>query len=173
MRRVIFLDIDGVLNHVGWRAPAFYEAESMAELIDPATVARLDLLIERSGAEVVLSSSWRRVFSTEKMQGILELVGFRGRLRDRTPIPHEYDGAAYERLTGSPLPTPGRSVARGYEIQQWLDAHADVEGVVILDDSSQMAHLLPWLVRTSMLTGLCDEHVEQALACLQRPAPRF
>src|SRR5690606_38105510 len=143
---------------------------AMARFLDPAAVARLDGLVERSGAELVLSSSWRIHTNVEHMQRLLDAVGCRARLRDRTPRPDEHDPAVYRRWHGHDAPADGR-LARGYELQQWLDGQPDVEGIVILDDGTRMGHLLPWLVRTSALRGLCDEHVELALTCLARPGP--
>lgn len=179
-RRVIFLDVDGVLNNHEWQRRALearssgppWQRRSMARFIDPAAVARLNGLVERSGAEVVLSSSWRLHYGVGQMQAMLESAGFQARLSGRTPIPPEHDPEVYRRLHGRPPPA-GRDLARGYEIQQWLDSQVDVAGVAILDDSTRMAHLLPWLIRTSMLTGLLDEHIDEALACLERPPPRF
>jgi hypothetical protein len=43
--------------------------------------------------------------------------------------------------------------------------------IVIIDDSADMVHLTPWLVRTTYLTGLQPEHVDQALKVLSQPAP--
>jgi hypothetical protein len=63
----------------------------------------------------------------------------------------------------------GEERGRGHEIQAWLDARArrqTIESFVILDDSADMAHLLPRLVRTPFATGLGDEHVDQAVAML-------
>jgi hypothetical protein len=42
---------------------------------------------------------------------------------------------------------------------------------VILDDSLRMRHLAPWQIRTTLLEGLLDEHVEQACEVLERPGP--
>lgn len=176
-RRVIFLDIDGVLNSTSWRReqlensmPGSSRERRMARLIDPTTVARLNTLVARSGAEVVLSSSWRLTLEVEQMQQVLDIVGFDSRLAGRTPRPEEHDPAVHRRWTGRDAPTD-RELSRGFEIQQWLDAHEDVRGLAILDDGTRMAHLSPWQVRTSAARGLCDEHIDEALERLERPRP--
>lgn len=66
--------------------------------------------------------------------------------------------------------TPTLGGLRGHEIQDWLRHRAerrdDVEAFVIIDDDSDMDHLLPKLVKTTCATGLLDEHVEAAARLL-------
>ena len=59
------------------------------------------------------------------------------------------------------------SYGRGYEIQHWLNQHADeVSNFVILDDDWDMHHLMPWLVQTDYRDGLTLEHVALAISIL-------
>jgi len=58
--RVIFLDIDGVLNHCDTRsAISPTAAEPLPIPIAPECVVRLNRLIAETGAKIVISSSWR------------------------------------------------------------------------------------------------------------------
>ena len=61
--RYIFLDIDGVLAPFGGRdpppRPAHEDCVEFFAPFDPACLGRLAAVVERSGAEIVLSSSWR------------------------------------------------------------------------------------------------------------------
>jgi len=65
MRKIIFLDVDGVLNSHEWwdRRGKLEKGHSYDEFqeheFDPRAVNRLKKLIEDTGAEVVLSSVWR------------------------------------------------------------------------------------------------------------------
>ncbi|MGC2316150.1 MAG: HAD domain-containing protein, partial [Bradyrhizobium sp.] len=52
--KVIFLDIDGVLNCEKTPNP-----RKFPYIVDAALLARLRQLLERTGASVVLSSTWR------------------------------------------------------------------------------------------------------------------
>jgi hypothetical protein len=61
------------------------------------------------------------------------------------------------------------SSVRGLEIQDWLDNHPGVTDFVILDDSSDMAHLMPKLIQTDDATGLTQAHVAPALRLLGVP----
>ena len=47
----------------------------------------------------------------------------------------------------------GHGVARGSEIQQWLDGHPEVRDFVIIDDGNDMLHLTPNLVLTDARNG--------------------
>ncbi len=150
--KVIFLDVDGVLNSLEFLAPIQQGARRLEdhEWFDPAAVARLNRIVEATGADCVLSSTWRILHRMPDMRGFLKGAGFTGRLIDKTP---------------------GGGGQRGPQIQQWLDDTAaigrhEVESFVILDDDSDMAHLLPHLVQTSFGDGLQDEHVERAIAML-------
>ncbi len=143
---VIFLDIDGVLNTRGFLEGR--EESEWSEQIDPRAVARLDALARRSGAKVVISSSWRCYLPVARIEEILRAQGFTG----------EILGA-----------TPRRPPSRGTEIQAWIDAEAEeVVGLVILDDVPEMEHLTPHFVQTTFEEGLLDGHVEEALVILAR-----
>lgn len=161
--KVIFLDMDGVLNsahylYVEHRRSRGQRAEGRdwAEMIDPKMVARLNRIIERTGAKAVLSSSWRIVFAEtmDEFREILRGRGFAGEVIDRTPIASEMGGTC----TG----------VRGVEVAWWL-GRAEVSSFVILDDSDDFPGLEDRLVRTSWAHGLTDEHVDRAVEILERP----
>lgn len=156
MRRVLFLDVDGVLNSVLY----LQQAENMnhaepnwapgmrydpALMIDPTLVARLNAIIEGLDVDVVLSSSWRWAFSIEQMRSFLTRRGFAGRLVDFTP-----------------------SIGlRHTEIATWLAAHP-VDRFVILDDMKSAGDTMDEHM-VYMPDGLEDEHVERARDILRGP----
>jgi len=113
MRRVIFLDIDGVLAPIRrW--------DRYGDL-DPACIQVLNEIAARGGADVVVSSTWRYDKTVAELQEILEAEGFTGFVLDKTP-------------TGAP------GADRGEEIAAWLTEHA-VDGYVIIDDHLDMGEL--------------------------------
>lgn len=63
--KIIFLDIDGVLNHEKWyrsgKAKEIYEQtkDIKAYNFDPSSWEYIQKLIDNTGAKIVLSSSWR------------------------------------------------------------------------------------------------------------------
>lgn len=67
---------------------------------------------------------------------------------------------------GIPLP-PEIDYERGHEIQAWLDDHPEVTSFAIVDDSDDMAHLVHRLVRTSYERGLERAHADKIIELLQ------
>jgi hypothetical protein len=140
MRRVIFLDFDGVLAPIRrW--------DRYGDL-DPACVRVLNDVVARSGADVVVSSTWRHGKTVAELQEILKSHGFAGCVLDKTPA-------------GEP------GADRGDEISAWLAQHA-VSAYVIIDDHSDMGPLRHRLVQTRPADGLRPVDGERAIAILVR-----
>ena len=57
MRKIIFLDIDGVLNPKWWDSDK--QSDNYGRLFDAKAVANLAKIIEETGAEIVISSMWK------------------------------------------------------------------------------------------------------------------
>jgi hypothetical protein len=153
MKRLIFLDIDGVLNSVQFLADntngegvvivdGVFDATAH---IDPLRVARLNRLIEATGAEVVLSSSWRKLFGLERTQASLRAKGFVYQITDCTV-----------RLVGEP---------RHVEIESYLAAIGTRSRFVIFDDAEE-AGVGFGLNFIHVQDGLEDEHTERACRIL-------
>lgn len=126
--KLIFLDIDGVLNH-----ELFYRAEDQQARyervgypycdIDPDKVALLNVLVKDTGAKVVISSTWRKGKDISELQAILDWGGFKGEIIGKTPC----------------LRLEKRSMPRGIEIYCYLeDNQDDNTSYVIFDDDSDM-----------------------------------
>jgi len=165
VRKYLMLDIDGVLNSHRFFAArsakladtayvagqSYTPDESREAMLDPEAVARLNRLVERSGAHVVVSSSWRLVHTVPQIGRALRHHGFQHALVGRTP---------YSSIGNN-------TNRRGLEIATWLRDNAkEPYALVILDDSADMGELLPRLVRTTYDEGLTDEHVQLALEML-------
>jgi hypothetical protein len=139
-RRVIFLDIDGVLAPIRrW--------DRYGDL-DPACIQVLNEIVAGAGADVVVSSTWRYGKTAPELQEILDAEGFKGRVLDKTA-----DG------TGG--------VSRGEEIAAWLAEHA-VSSFVIIDDHVDMGELCDYLVQTHPARGLQPADAPRAIALLMR-----
>jgi hypothetical protein len=104
---VLFLDVDGVLNHND--CPDW--ADGTPWVVDPACVQRVRDICYLSDARVVLSSSWRH---SEDGCAYLATLGI------------YWDGAH--------TPLHLRTRPRRSEIQEYLDAHTDVTRYAVLDD---------------------------------------
>jgi hypothetical protein len=137
-RRVIFLDIDGVVAPIR-RWDRYGDLER-------ACVEVLNEIASRGDADVVVSSTWRHGKSVAELQDVLEAAGFTGSVVDKTPV-----GA------------PGS--ARGDEIAAWLAENA-VTGFVIIDDHVDMGGLADHLVLTHPAHGLRPADASRAIATL-------
>jgi len=158
MSKIVFLDFDGVLNSHPFIART---ANGGIAGLDPEAVVRLNRIVAVTGAEIVVSSSWRHGRSLACLRELLNASGFVGTVRGKTPdCARKPDGSLWH------------GAMRGSEAQAWI-TDADlygltVESFVILDDDSDMGHLAYRHVKTSMATGLLDEHVDRAIAILAR-----
>lgn len=147
--KVVFLDIDGVLNS-SHRWPLLESVDDIkGHKIDPLAVAQLNKIA--AGCSVVVSSTWRILFTPNELREHLLRFGL-----DST-IPF-IDSTA----------VGGRS-PRGHKIKTWLEAHPEVTAFVVLDDSNDMDGVRHRFVKTTWKFGLLDGHVEMALRLLDKP----
>ena len=161
--KVLFLDFDGVLNSAVWfrrRRDVCPKEKDTPEkramwAFDPDAIERLNQVVERTGAKVVVSSTWRIGVAAlwAEIPVMLSSRGFRGEVIGRTP----YNLSSDEIIKGE---------TRGTEIGVWLARNPGVEKFAIVDDDSDMGPLMPHLVHTSFETGMLDTHVEQLVVML-------
>lgn len=166
MSKLIFLDIDGVLNSTVYVTSDYYQnaikGMSDAEVmliahhlhLDPLAVELVNKLVEKSGAEVILSSTWRGKYPPDVMTEMLHGRGARFKIAANTP-------ALFGKKFGSPR------IPRGKEIAAYLrNLPEQPESFVILDDHDDMIHLKKFLVLTSAKVGITTADVERALKIL-------
>lgn len=140
--KIIFLDIDGVLNstrssialnnsgepHVTgglcFSTIPGYEIKFTQEYfkLDPIAVALLKRVVEDSSAKIVISSTWRIGSCLEHFVKMFECYGW-----DTKDI--IIDLTSEIRVAGT---------IRGHEVEKWLqsNAHLDITHYVIVDDNS-------------------------------------
>ena len=135
--KVIFLDIDGVLNSSDYmrclhRLKVNHgigdTMDEYGQLFDSRCVNYLDLIIRETGAKIVISSTWR-MGGLPKMQAMWQARSLPGEVIGITP---RYPSGEIQEKYYQP------GVGRGYEIQEWLEEHSNIESYVILDDDSDM-----------------------------------
>ena len=138
--RVLFLDIDGVVNcetTPGRDVGRLCIDPRLASLVRGIADAVPDL-------KVVLSSSWREVPRSRARIDKQVVPCF-----DATPVINEADDV------------------RGYEIQAWLELSPGVRRYAILDDDTDMLpHQLPNFFRTSTETGMTAVIADRVIAHL-------
>ena len=126
--KVIFLDIDGVLNCKQTANP-----RELPYVVDRRLLARFKRLLDRTGAKVVLSSTWRYdpagLFSAKRW------------------------GIPFIGVTPDMPKRPRRD-----EIRAWLKKHPKVTRFAVIDDEDDELDELP-LFQPSAATGLTDKIV--------------
>ena len=175
-RKVIFLDIDGVLQPGSWQYRFEHDLEelrrNLAEkyqddeylLVDrydigavtydwyPDAVANLKTLIERTGAEIVVSSDWRRSKILNWLKLLFRIHGLDGFIKDVTP---------------------DMSYHREEEIYAYLTSCNDVAGFVVIDDMNLLKGFpdnFVWVTRGYFNS----DQLDMALKILVRkPAPAW
>lgn len=169
MERFIFLDFDGVLNSGRYQRELQTRGEmgrdALGPRFDPQAVDALRMLLDRSGAQLVITSSWR----TEGLAAMRDLWQSRslpGVVADITPF---YMYGAYRT---SPQEEPFMGVTlgcRGLEIAEWLTQHAEPDAsYVILDDEEDfLLQQASQLVRINPETGLTPTDVRKAMIVLK------
>jgi len=122
--KVIFLDIDGVLNK-----QSDYEVYTTSDFrLNLKLLENLLQVVEETGAKLVLSSTWRLLRDGPKFlnERGLDFIGS----------------------------TDNLGKCRGDEIHRWLDSHTVDRYVIVDDSSDMLNDQLENFVQTDFLTGL-------------------
>jgi hypothetical protein len=151
MTKLIFLDVDGVLNvdddaRVG-----------RSDVLRPKLLQLLGLLVRDTGAKIVLSSTWRHHPQLCKI--LTEALVEVGNISEHTVVS----------MTGDSQPGP---VGRAEEIASWLDATIQsgtaIAAWVVLDDLplGGVPYLANHFVRVDPHSGLTQSDVKLATKIL-------
>ena len=182
--KVIFLDIDGVLNTEVYLT-AFFDICKKMDLkqsihllrdeygnhFDPVALRMLNWVIGETGAKLVISSTWR-MSGLKAMKDMWRDRGLYGDVIDITPV-HGVDHIEeyIQMLPENDLHkyyTPDRGVVRGHEIEQWLSENT-VESYVIIDDEDDMLKKqMGNFVQTNAKYGLTDKDAEACIKILNQ-----
>jgi hypothetical protein len=160
--KVMFLDIDGVLNSVD-TAVAFHSLKTEIDYrineqrLDPVSIGLLKALCDKTDAKIVISSTWRMGRTLQDFINIFASYGWKDfPVIDKTPI-------------GYHLFEIG-SRTRGHEIQHWLSEHPEVTKYLIIDDDSDMLdEQMQSFVHVSNINGFRSNHYCHCLRLLGHP----
>ena len=142
-KKILFLDIDGVLNSKFFYKYIFRHEEGGSRL-DPYCVILVKKLVDEFSLKIVISSTWR--------DGAVERLSKELNQNDLVNHLHE------DWLT--PVVRPA---CRGKEIDLWLESHPEVSEYLILDDNHNLFdHHLDRFVQTSAFMGMVQESYHQA-----------
>lgn len=153
MEKVIFLDVDGVLNcDTSGSSCGPYLG------IDNDKVKRLRRIVEATGAHIVLCSSWKDEWYSEPFKDEQsELANYLDRKLKRERL-YIFDK------------TLDDWHHRGAGILKYIKMHPIVKKFIIIDDEmfdyEQYSRLMGSLIRTDTHVGLQDDDVEAAVLLL-------
>ena len=154
---IIFLDIDGVLNSTEWAEerpplglipPRLAQEALEEERIDPSCVERLRHLVAATGAQLVMSSTWRHRMAVPEFLRLFALYGW-----------------ADAPIIGVTPYIAG--LTRGDEVQAWL-LNNDYAGAYVCLDDDEDFRKGQLLVQTDRDVGLTNLDVAR---CLELLAP--
>lgn len=179
--KIIFLDIDGVLNSnrtavIADQSVSYTDSVAHTRaFIDPIAVKLVEALAERTDAHIVVSSTHRLPFLLAKkavtvdgekgtMSFFCDLIGIR-----------EYMSAAVglsdvSRVIGCTSSIHLMDSCRGDEIKQWLDTEwvGEVTHYVIIDDDSDMLEdQMEHFVKVPHEDGLSFKNIERCFQILE------
>ena len=158
--KVIFLDVDGVLNSEVSREQDRNKFDNWMECeVSESHIVNLKKIVDETGAQIVLSSSWR--FDHPKATGRDFIVDPLMKILDR-----KLKEVGLDIIDVTP---DLRGKIRGVEIQDWLDRHSEVEKFVILDDDTDMLEeQKPFFVNTTFKNGLTEELANKTIEILNK-----
>ncbi len=155
--KVIFLDIDGVLNSRAYDRKRNWNEQTD---IDETRLPLIKEIVDATGAKIVLSSTWRQHW-------------------DRDTNRCDEDGLYINKIFAKfglsifdKTPDLGITVLRRDEISKWLEgADVEIESFVIIDDYRYgWGDLSEHFVKTepNFRLGIEKEHVEKAIEILNK-----
>ena len=157
--KVIFLDFDGVLNSQGsflfescrrntWKEQGV-KGPVNNTLCNVCTVNFQYALQHYKDVKVVISSTWRLLFTLDELKVILDK--------------YHIDSS---RVIGMTKEDPSDNHSRGDEIQWWLDEHPEVTHYVIIDDNDwdiTGKHGKDRFVQTTWEGGMTFAHTQELI----------
>jgi len=149
--KILFLDYDGCLNRMsGEYSTPTKTVSGILTMAEPELVYRLNLIIDRTGAEIVLSSSWRNLPNwREAMRASGIVKPILGRTDTKTFTHGGHNGGSKE--DGTYVRQRGRmidNVLRCLEPERYA---------IVDDDNDVLQHQGPNFFRTDPATGLTQE----------------
>lgn len=158
-KRYIFLDFDGVINTISNKYRRMEKhlplKDDLGPFFDLEAVKNLDDLIAATGADIVVTSTWKYK-GLETMQKLWQERGMPGRIVGLTPV-----------AIGVYL------YQRGTEVARWLHdegaADTTANRYVIIDDGDDfMPEQLPYTVITDPYIGLTAQNCKKAIEILMQ-----
>ncbi len=151
--KIIFLDFDGVMDTEYYDYILSEAGKPISDeyglLFDPECVKNLNYIIDNTGADIVVSSTWKDDMSYQEILDMWKYRGLPGFVTDVTP--------------------PTAKHNRGDEIDAWLKECPTECSYVIIDDLDAYnfnEHQIPRLLIVNPFFGLDEYAAERAIRIL-------
>lgn len=149
--KVIFLDIDGVLNYES--ADAKTPGGALGIASRPVKV--LSRIVKATGAKIVLISTWMDEWNMNDEDCTADGLYLTKKLRrEGLHIMDRVDNPTF----------------RGAAIRSWLDKRPNVTDWIVLDDVEfegyRASGVLPHLIQTDPKEGLTEDHIDKCVRML-------
>lgn len=151
--KIIFLDIDGVVNCWGTKE----RAPSKVIGVEQRLITYIKEIVDATGAKIVLSSTWRKDWAFNLLNG-----------KDWDYLREEF---ARQDLYFFDYTPSRKDSHRGREIEKWLeDTEYDIYSYVVIDDEMFDIWELHGghMVQTSSIDGITPHDVDMAIKILNK-----
>lgn len=158
-RKIIFLDFDGVLNTEHYQGLLQYQGKPWQDeygaFFDSNAVKQLNRIIDATGADVVIESSWKYL-GLEAMKELWKARNLPERIIDVTPSSFSVNDLDVSMLH-----------CKGMEIALWLSEQGeDVRYVIIDDEYVIFDSQLPHFILTNPYEGITEEQADRSISIL-------
>lgn len=168
MKKIIFLDFDGVLNTEHNQNMLLYKGKAWKDkygaFFDPKAVAELNRIVEETKADIVIESSWKYL-GLEAMRQMWRDRNMPGNVIDVTP-----SSASNNWLLNANLDEmdPAHTQWKGVEIASWIaeNLHDEDRYVIIDDEYVILDSQLPHFIITNPYDGIIPELADRAIKLL-------
>ena len=151
MKKIIFLDFDGVLNTEYYQGLLQFQGKQQRDeygaIFAPGAIRQLKRIVEDTAAEIVISSSWKSL-GLAKLQELWMKRNLPGRVIDITPAISDNN--------------------KGKEIAEWLSKYGihDTRYVIIDDEEVALGSQVQYFIWTNPCEGLTEEPADIAIRIL-------
>jgi hypothetical protein len=172
--KILFLDFDGVLNpdlyhnHMTkmWRyKPDLVKSrDQFGDYFAPWCVDELRALVNLTGCDIVISSTWRAFCDVKHLW---EYRGMPGTCIGRTPIGHESRESVIRNSMVNVDPTLYQ-IKRGEEVQLYIDMFGKPDKMAIIDDIDEFTGtpVEKYFVQTNEKYGWTRKETERLIELL-------
>lgn len=155
--KILFLDIDGVLNSKQWHNSDNCKAfgTSVKRFFDPVRVEYLNRIVTETETRIIISSSWRIIRSLQNLQDLFKSIDFTGRILGKTEILSTFE--------------PDTPNLRGVEIKNWIKDNqkhfkTPIKYVILDDEDDFLKEQKKYFFQTNPDIGLDISTTEKIIA---------